>query len=259
MIAECLNLPQYRELIRSLPVPTPVQMRQFAAFVAHAHSWYKHLPLLPPGVPMQFFLNPAAGMDLERDIGGAIKVTPREKQGFHYSWIKTADYRARFGYLAFSRSVGTSVSLRLSNGTQLMASDDAPCIFDFITGRMFYVPTEVSTAGRAFVSGAVHTAGADAGLWNFLVFRRRPAPHWPSESGGAEAMEKIRQRCRALSEDPSRRECLSLQDLRPDQNVNILVVDYPLYQLLEPERQRQQTDMVAAMERVIKLTTKDVA
>jgi hypothetical protein len=208
---------------------------------------------------MQFFLNPAAGMQLGRDIGGAIKVTPREKQGFHYSWIKTDEYRERFGYLAFSRSAGTSVSLRLQNGTQVMPSDDAPHVFDFTMERMFYLPTEVLAAGRAFVSGAVHAYGADAGLWHHLIFRGRPAPDWPSESGGAATMEKIRQRCRALSEGLSRRECLSVQDFRPSQDANLFFVDNPLYQLLEPERQRQQTGMVAAMERVVKLTMTDVA
>ena len=41
-----LGLAEYRALAASLPVPTPLQVRQFAEYVAGAHSWYKHLRLL---------------------------------------------------------------------------------------------------------------------------------------------------------------------------------------------------------------------
>jgi hypothetical protein len=234
-------------------------MREFAAFVAGAHSWYKHLPLLPPGEPLQFFLDPAAGMQLERCIGGALKASPRDKQGFHYSWIKTDEYRERFGYLAFSRSSGTSVSIQLQDGTQLVESDDEAHVFDPAAGRILQLPDEVIAAGRAFVSGAVHTHGADARLWWYVVLREGRAVDWPEQSGGANALENIRQRCRALVEGTSEQERLKPQERRADQDVGICFVDYPLYQLLEPERQRQREGMVGAMQRVIDLVMNDGA
>ena len=52
------TLEEYREALEGVPRPTDEQIAGFAAFVCKAHSWYKHLPLLPPGVPFQFFLDP---------------------------------------------------------------------------------------------------------------------------------------------------------------------------------------------------------
>jgi hypothetical protein len=255
----CLTLGEYRALIRSLPVPTHSQLCEFATFVAGAHSWYKHLPLLPPGAPMQFFLDPAAGMQLERDTREGIRATRRDQTGFHYSWIKTDEYRERFGHLAFSRSAGTSVSLQRADGTQLVPSDDAPYVFDPARGRIFQVPDEVTAAGRAFVSGAVHTLGADVRLWWYFVLRKDRAVDWPEQSGGADAFDKIRQRCRGLVEGTLERERRTPEDLGSHRDYNICMVDYPLYELLEPERRRQRAGMVAAMERVIDLVMTDRA
>lgn len=62
MIIPILSLEEYRKVIAPLPIPTLAQEQQFLEFVSNAHSWYKHLPYLPPGQPFQFFLDPAAGM-----------------------------------------------------------------------------------------------------------------------------------------------------------------------------------------------------
>ena len=58
-----LTLDDYQNLLRGPPEPTHEQIEEFARFVATAHSWYKHLPTWPPGVPMRFFLDPCAGME----------------------------------------------------------------------------------------------------------------------------------------------------------------------------------------------------
>src|SRR5690349_8829634 len=115
--AEPWTMAAYAELVRPLPPPTQQQMQAFADFVSNAHSWYKHLLPLPPGVPMQFFLDPAAGLQLSVLPDGSVTAGPRAKPGFHYSWLPTADYRERFGHLAFSRDMGTMVYLRSSQGT----------------------------------------------------------------------------------------------------------------------------------------------
>jgi hypothetical protein len=44
-----LTLAQYVDLVSPVPPPTQQQKEDFADFVSHAHSWYKHLPLYPPG------------------------------------------------------------------------------------------------------------------------------------------------------------------------------------------------------------------
>jgi hypothetical protein len=46
--------------IRSLPLPSPAQHREFVAHLKDAHSWYKHLPLIDGGI-FVVFLNPHAG------------------------------------------------------------------------------------------------------------------------------------------------------------------------------------------------------
>ena len=92
-----LELFQYASLVRNLPRPTPDQMLAFARYVSNAHSWYKHLPWFPPGAPFYFFLDPAAGMQRAVAPNGSVRVSVREEPGFHYSWIRTEEYRARFG------------------------------------------------------------------------------------------------------------------------------------------------------------------
>jgi hypothetical protein len=43
------------------------------------------------------------------------------------------------------------------------------------------------------------------------------------------------------------------EDLGPEDDANLVVVDLPLYRLLEPERRRQKAAMVEAMKRVVQL------
>ncbi len=253
-----LTLPQYRVLVRSLPRPTLVQMQQFALFVSNAHSWYKHLPYLPPGEPFQFFLDPGAGMQLTVSPQGSVEAIPRAECGFHYSWLPTAEYRDRFGYLAYSRSVGTSFSERLGDGTWRISSDTASSVYDSTTRSLCPLPEAVLTVGRAFVSGVVHTCGTNCCFWQGRV-RVKARFNWPEESGGVEAVAKILDRCRVLEEDPSRIEYVDRDTIDWTQDSNLLMVDYPLYQLLEPERQRQRAGMVAAMTRVVELVNRSAA
>jgi hypothetical protein len=46
-----LSLRQYVELLAQTPLPTEQHKQNFVEYVSHAHSWYKHLPLYPPGAP----------------------------------------------------------------------------------------------------------------------------------------------------------------------------------------------------------------
>ena len=247
-----LTLPRYRVLVRSLPRPTLLQMQQFAVFVSNAHSWYKHLTYLPPGEPFQFFLDTGAGTQRAISPQGSVNAIPRTECGEHYSWLPTAEYRERFGYLAYSRSVGTATHVLSDDGTVLTESDVAPYVYDLTARRLVQVPAKVLKAGRAFVSGVAHTGGTDERTWQGMVRVKTPL-EWPEESGGVEAVKKILDRCRVLEEDPSRIEYVNRETLDPTQDIGPWFVDFPLYQLLEPERQRQRAGMVAAMKRVIEL------
>jgi hypothetical protein len=248
-----LTLPEYRILVKSLPRPTILQMQQFAVFVSNAHSWYKHLPYLPPGLPFYFFLDPAAGMQLAVKPQGSVDAISRTKSGFHYSWLPTAEYRDRFGYLAYSRITGTNFSSRSDDGTWLISSDVGSSVYDLTAHRLCQLPTQVRRVGRAFVSGIAHTCTIYQ-FWLGMVRMNTPL-NWPEESGGMEAVTKILDRCRVLEKDPSRKEYYQ-GTLDSNQDINLGFVDFPLYQLLDPERQRQRAGMVSAMKRVIELVDK---
>ncbi len=230
-----LTLDDYRALVAKLPRPTEAQMMAFATFVCGAHSWYKHLPMYPPGKPFQFFLDPASGMDLNFH-GGRVEATPRLVNGFHYSWIPTPQYRERFGHLAFSRRGGTTVYRQAPDGTATAVGDDVPSLYDVETQSLRRIPPEVLEAGRAWVSGLVHAVSASP-TWLLMFATKEARAAWPEESGGPPALMPILARCEALKEA---REVVGW----PSND------DEELIRLLAPERKRQHDGMVDAMLRV---------
>lgn len=106
-----MDIDAYRLLASDVTPPTDGQIDAFADYVAAAHSWYKHLPMQPPGVNFHFYIDPNAGMDQLVHASGEVTVRARtpDTESFHYSWMTTADYRERFGSLAFSCAAGASV------------------------------------------------------------------------------------------------------------------------------------------------------
>jgi hypothetical protein len=229
-----LTLGEYRELLAGVPTPSREQMEAFARFVAMAHSWYKHLPLLAPGIPMTFFIDPGAGAQRIVDRRGRIHQVDRLERGFHYSWLPTAEYRDRFGYAAFATTVGTSVSLIGWDRTQQIPSDDEPAVFEPGRAELVALPNEVVEVGVAFLSGVVHDRASWPGIWQVRRMAGSDAPRvdWPAESGGADGWEKIIERVHALIADPE------LIAPSPHHRLNFNE-DYVLYQLLTPERERQ--------------------
>src|SRR4051812_1821261 len=101
-----LTVGDYRDLLGATSVPSREQMGAFALFVSTAHSWYKHLPTLPPGVPMIFYLDPGAGAQRIVNIFGRVREAERIERGFHYSSLPTTEYRNRFGHAAFAAAAG---------------------------------------------------------------------------------------------------------------------------------------------------------
>jgi hypothetical protein len=232
-------------------------MQQFAVFVSNAHSWYRDLPYLPPGLPFYFFLDPAAGMQLAVSPQDSVDAIHRSEGGFHYSWLPTDEYRNRFGYLAYSRITGMNFSSRSDDGTWLISSDVGSRIYDPASHRLFQLPTQVRRVGRAFVSAVAH-ASTIYHFWLGMVRMNTPL-NWPEESGGMEAVTKILDRCRVLERDPSRKEYVKPEAVDPNEDLSARFVDFHLFQLLGPERQRQRAGMVAAMKRVVELVDTSAA
>lgn len=84
-----MDISDYSRLIGNCPAPTPEQFDAFAAHVAVAHSWYKHLDLFAPA-EFVVFLDPNAG-------GGFDQSQPR----IHHTWATREEYRSKFGCLAY--------------------------------------------------------------------------------------------------------------------------------------------------------------
>ena len=122
---------EYLDLCRQLPAPTERQITDFVDYVAQAHSWYKHLPLVPPGFTFIFYLDPNAGCDLLITEGGHAKYRDRtESSGHtHYNWQTTAQYRERFGHLEFFTPAGTWVLSGNPEGA-LCPRSPGPAILD---------------------------------------------------------------------------------------------------------------------------------
>jgi hypothetical protein len=89
----------YEQLIADLPLPTPEQCHNFAEHVMSAHSWYKKLPLLPPGAPFAFLLNHGAGRQVVEENGQRrFQDITDPGECWHYSMVLTSEYRERFGH-----------------------------------------------------------------------------------------------------------------------------------------------------------------
>ena len=248
-------LPDYRSLARRVPRPTSDQVGAFAAHVAEAKSWYKHLPFLPPGAPFHVFVDPWAGMDRIRTrdrgivFGTRTPATPR----FHYTWMTTEDYRARFGFLAFSCEVGSRLfrpaAFRIGDGPALQG------IFDNNPDRAalavpghgeYQLPGEVHDAGRVDLTAVVHPHAASPSVCLAALRSSDEAGVWPAETGGPEIVEKLRARCREI-ERAWRMAPASADRPRLDD------VDEVLERLLAPERRRLQGQIVLAIERVVEV------
>ena len=93
------DLERYRRVVTNLARPSDEHVENFVQFVSEAHSWYKHLPLLPPGIRFTFFMDPFVGFDRLYSGPGRPTFVERTEESprFHYTWMTTAEYRSRFG------------------------------------------------------------------------------------------------------------------------------------------------------------------
>lgn len=283
LVKGSLDLAGYRETLSRVERPTNEQMLAFAEYVASAHSWYKHLPLIPPGDPFVFYLDPQAGMDLVVLEDGRIDYLERREgdDHMHYNWRPTSTYRRSFGHLAYATESGTmilqSISLHAADGTKTegMIGEKSLNPVVYVPDRGHYtVPSEVVDSGTVELTGVIHSGAIHPHFWEFdLLHRQNEAePYWPKESGGAEALDKILMLCglkpwndqivsmprsmlqRAEQEIAQMRESEGDKDLPEIKEwAQLLFAKDELPKLLKPERARLLREMVGAMGRVVDL------
>lgn len=238
------TLAEYVNLIANVPPPTQQQKENFAEFVAHAHSWYKHLPSWLPGAEFFFFIDKYAGCDRVVMGDGTAAIAERKKRGFHYSDIPTDQYRARFGHLAFSCGYGTTVYLA-GKGPVVMPRDGALAVLGD-DAELYDLPPQIVEAGVALLTAVIHTHSGAPG-W---IQRPRGEVEWPQESGGQAVVEKIFARWREMEEPTFEPEKNRIDESLVLSNPHLFFVDRVLHELLTPERRRQYREIVKAIDRV---------
>ncbi len=146
----------YISSVAALPKPRCEQTFHFAWFVAHAHSWYKHLPQWRK-VPFVFFLDPNAGKSLVYTATGEealIEITPASRP-FHYTWQTTNDYCRRFGHWNYFAPYGNTFQYQDEGGIVNTARTGAMILND--EGDWVAVPEDYGAQGIAQVSALVHS------------------------------------------------------------------------------------------------------
>lgn len=264
MPVAAMSLDEYRALTYHLTRPTRAQLEAFALHVSQAHSWYKKLPIAPPGRGFCFYIDPCAGMDIVQRAAGRYEVQWRERNGFHYNQLPTAEHRQRFGYLAFC-SGGIEVvpeALKDVEGLRLPAGN-AAVIYDPAMRGFRALPVEVLRAGVARFSSVVHDHIQKSGFLGGYVFtntdlfgdqhadQQRP-PYWPEESGGLAMLGRMRERLLELRRIDEEEVSLPWEQRR-----NSYKEDPVIGELLAPERRRQHLGMIGAAERVMRLIAGD--
>jgi len=252
-----LTLSEYAALLDGISRPTEAQIHDFVDYVAHAHSWYKHLPLFPPGTPFYFFLDPNAGCDVLLADDGTLAVAERVEQGVHYSSIPTAAYRARFGYLAYACDAGTRVFAADERGAPVF-TDRYPLVVG-ADNELYELPAEITDAGRVELTAIIHSHSLVCPRWGMVAERHPDSANWPEASGGPETLKKIVSRCRALRDSPESLE--PIESLLEADGQGLVAerrrrgCDRQLYGFVAPERQRQYQTMVHAVSRVLSTVT----
>jgi hypothetical protein len=235
-----LDLAVYRDLVNDLPPPTDKQIRAFAEYVSTAKSWYKHLPLGPPGRRFRFFLHPYAGFSRLLLVDGRTLFAERtdDDPGCHYSWRATELYRESFGHLAFYGPAGSGMFIRiLADGADgVLDCNPSLALIQTNPKEAYRPPSEVLDVGSCSVTAFLHPG---------LDEVRDMAGWLVKGASGAEPMENdptwnaIVENCRLLAECEASPAEYSENAIRER-----------LAELAEQRRSSHISEMVAAMQRV---------
>jgi hypothetical protein len=153
-VGAVLTLEQYRSAFRQSDRPSDEQIENFVDYVANAHSWYKHLPLAPPGRTFWFYMDPVAGCDVFAQEDGSFRAKERtSERGFHYNYRNTAYWRSHFAVLQFHSNEGNNF-LVPGTGTFTRSPHELPMVF-MPDGKLHRIPPEMD-AGTTELNGIIH-------------------------------------------------------------------------------------------------------
>lgn len=250
------SLSDYRRHVRDLPRPSAEQIENFVQFVSKAHSWYKHLPLFPPGVPFHFFLDPLSGYDHIVLPDGRLRLEERTENSprFHYTWMTTEEYRRRFGHLQYEAAAGTY--FRVQSQGEVREYRNRPVFYT--ADHMYHIPAEVAEAGTVALTAAIHPLTRKLGQWNLILkmharrYARNHPERWPAESGGADTLRRIKDLLGRYNSSWQ----LALDSTMEDYEARLREVqplEEELAALVLPEAQRLQANMTEAINRMLAL------
>jgi hypothetical protein len=239
-----LDLGEYRAAVQRFRRPSRQQILDFASYVSEAKSWYKHLPLLPPGEPFHFFISPWAGLDriLLQDGRVVHMLRTEDTPQVHYTWMTSAEFMLRFGCLAFACKAATEllvpVRIPLDDGGEVhgfLDNNPSRASFRMTEDREYQLPAEVLAAGTIRLTGVIHPKAANTWVWldHLEGEMQSESLAWPEETGGLEAWRKIVDLCH--------------------QRGATVEAGKELADLLAPERSRLLQEMALAMHRVVDL------
>jgi hypothetical protein len=240
-----LDESEYRKLIRHLQRPTDAQITDFSDYVCSAKSWYKHLPLTPPGSRFFFYLDPHAGLDRVVTRTGKVRLHERTQstEAFHYSWMTTDAYRARFGCLAFACEDGSALfsHQRIDGEVALIDNNTRHPLIQITDVQVNQPPAAVLEAGSCFLTALIHPRAT--ARWLFTRLERpikvaQAASHPPQPAG--ENWPKPLERRAALA----RPRQASIGNATPGAD------DETFRALLEQEKARLRSVMIDAMHRM---------
>jgi hypothetical protein len=243
-----IALKNYRNALSVAPLPTPEQTRQFADYVSSAHSWYKHLPLSPPGAPFMFYLDPNAGRRLVqgKNREWEYQDLPQGEDFFHYSQMPTVEYRQQFGIWNYSTDAGTRFIVRGEDGTEKLDTSRTDV----------EIPQPLMEVGTVHLTGFVYPVG---GLKTAFLL-------WPPRFSAEETADpdSWAARCQRLVTDVEAcRQAIRALDTSsiPGGSLNASEIDEVVYLRLgtrvhdiHEQRRKFELDlMVNAMDRVLEM------
>ncbi len=188
-----LDMDRYRDMVGKLPAPSDTQIEDFAEYVSMAHSWYKHLPLVPPGIAFCCYIDRFSGYARISRYWGKphLRLRTEASPGFHYNWMTTENYRARFGYLAYAAGAGTSLAVTSPSG--FVHSDDHSPAVCHADGSGFRLPPDVVAAGSVHLTAMIHRYSNQRWVWMrwFLDFPEA-STELPEDPQGTAVISELR-------------------------------------------------------------------
>lgn len=257
----------YFATVARLPMPTAEQITDFVFYVSGAKSWYKHLPAQPPGSAMHFYLDPNAGRDRLRRWGHEVIYRDRTEhtEKIHYSWMTTAEYRRRFGCLAYSCAMSTGIwtDVMLADGVATLDPNVVAPLVEGEPGQLRLVPETILEVGGCLVTRTVHALTDAKSLrkkWNSTVNQDHNSESltgiWPTISRLCEELGR---------ESPAVDEYLRtrpypLPPLLPDSYPadkeqalqHVKTLESALNVLIKEQRTRDHSDMKTAIENMLR-------